>query len=168
MRGQTSLRGLEFYNPESVGTFDRIYQSQDYPNVFLGGQDDLNQLPRPACQIFDVSKTLPEPKEWTELTFEQVKPQFDDLVQKLTNVISTTDCPVFVHCIAGQNRSPAVLASALSKLTGRGVLDILREMKQQRANIGPHDPYLYLATNSSPYENEAIKTEMFSRLSTID
>ena len=168
MRGEPSMKGQQFWTPETVGVFDQwgrpaLYQSKDFPHVFLGGEDDINRVDDisriPVCEVIDAS-ILPEPKIWDEETYQAIKPMFKDVVKRIINAITSLTCPIFVHCKAGMNRSVSTLATAISELTGRSVLDVVREMKQQRANVSPHDPYLYLAVDSSSHESEETKEEI--------
>lgn len=159
--GAPSLRGLKLYNPEKMESLDNVYRSKDFPHVYLGGAEDLERVKELAgsvCSVIDVSQNLPEYKTWDDESRERIKPIFDSLVNQVANEITSKTCPIFVHCQVGMNRSAAVLASAISDLTGRHVFDVLKEMKSQRGVISPHDIYLYLASlHSSPEEQEEAK-----------
>ena len=85
--GQPTLQGLELYKPENIGVFDDIYQSTDFPHVFLGAgtPEDIQRAEEKAgeriCVRIDVAALshlmedlpkadiaipLPEYPRWTE------------------------------------------------------------------------------------------------------
>lgn len=155
-------------NPEYEPRFD-VYQSSDFPHVFLGGEDDLAEAEakagQPICQIVDL-RDLPEINEsaWDYATFTTVQKSFDSKVNDLVQKITNTDCPIFVHCALGANRSAAVLAAALAQLTNKPLNTILSEMKQVRSFVGPQDPYYLMALQQSPSETPEFKQQRFDEL----
>jgi len=166
----TGFLSNRYYNPKEVGGFD-VYRSSDFPNVFLGGQHDqdrVEELAGQICQTFDC-RDLPEiqgkTSYWTQQQYLSVKTRFDKKVNKLINTItSNKNCPVFVHCALGANRSVAVLAAALCELTGKSVNSILGEMRSQRALVSPQDPYYLMALERSTGDNESFKNTAFQEL----
>lgn len=157
-RGQQSLEGLAVYNPQEFGAFGGIYRSKDFPNVFLGSAEKEDFLAaeriagQPICRKIDVTN-LPEYHIWGEKEQEETQPQFDYTANQLAEIIRTTNCPIYVHCRAGMNRSVSVLAGAISKLTGRKIADVLREIKSQRGQAHPDDAYLHMLTNYAPHDD---------------
>ncbi len=155
-------------NPGYQPQFE-VYQSADFPHVFLGGEDDFEEAQaragQPFCKIVDC-RDLPEINEssWDYATFTTVQKNFDSKVNDLVQKISTTDCPIFVHCALGANRSVAVLAAALAQLTGKPLNSILSEMKQVRSYVNPQDPYYLMALQQSPSETPQFKQERFDEL----
>ncbi len=146
-----------------------VFQSSDFPHVFLGGEDDRQEAEQmagqPICKVVDC-RDLPEIDQaaWDYPEFLTVQREFDVKVKDLIQKISTTDCPIFVHCALGANRSVAVLASALTQLTGKPVNQVLSEMKQVRAFVGPQDPYYLMALQQSPSETPEHKQQVFDEL----
>ena len=149
--GDVSPQLLTHYAPEHapithVDDITKIYQSKDFPHVFLGSADDLgevqNLIDESVCRIVDVSKNLPEHPVWNIEDYQQVNTIFVKLVNQLARIIASTKCPIYVHCKLGANRSVAVLAGAIAKLTGRPVFDVLKEIKTQRGIVAPQDAYI--------------------------
>lgn len=170
-RGKASPQGLRFYLPEESGPFDAIYQSPDFPHVFLGSSDpdDIQKAKKlagqPICCRFDLAAaqnehlphadfafSLPEYPVWGEQEQQETQPEFQKAINILAKVIETRNCPIYVHCVAGMNRSVAVLAGAISRLTKRPVKNILQEIKSRRGSVGLHDSYLQMLSLSSPYD----------------
>ncbi|KKK59964.1 hypothetical protein LCGC14_3029110, partial [marine sediment metagenome] len=152
-------------NPDYEPQFD-VFQSPDFPHVFLGGEDDLEEAETKAgqsmCKIVDC-RDLPEiSQSWDYATFLMVQRDFDSKVQDLIQKITTIKCPIFVHCAVGANRSVSVLAAALTQLTGKSLDQVLSEMKQVRAFVGPQDPYYLMALQQSPSETPEFKQERFN------
>ncbi len=166
----TQFWGNEFLenNPEYQPRFD-VYQSPDFPHVFLGGENDLEEAEalagQPICKIVDC-RDMPEIEEssWDYATFTTVQTQFDSKVNDLVQKITTTDCPIFVHCAMGANRSVSVLAAALAQLTGKPLNTILSDMKQVRSFVSPQDPYYLMALQQSPSETPEFKQQRFDEL----
>lgn len=161
----TSYWGRKFINqnPQFQGQLD-VYQSQDFPHVFLGGQDELDDViaktNQEVCAIIDcrdLPEISPDDLYWDYDKYNQVKQQFDRKVQQVIAQIQGNQCPVYVHCAAGINRSVAVLAAALSSLTGKNVDSLLAEMKKSRMIINPQDPYYLMATEASPHATSTQK-----------
>jgi len=166
-QGSPSLEGLQFYQPEQIGEFEGIYQSPDFPNVFLGGKEDLQRVKEmnnsPICRIIDVSRYLPEFPNWTQQLYDKYRITMMSIINNVASTIQNTRCPIFVHCEMGANRSVSVLAAAIAKLTGRSVMDILREIKSQRGIAAPHDVYLHMISqNFEPDEKirEKVKQQL--------
>lgn len=164
-------RSFQGRNPEYVPNID-VYQSSDFPHVFLGGADDLDEAEQMAgqkmCQIVDC-RDLPEigdndQHSWDFPFYTTVKHKFDNKVEQVVNLIQTSDCPVFVHCALGANRSVSVLAAALSILTGKSLDSVLTEMKNARSFVNPQDPYYLMALEQSPYESPDFKEQRFQEL----
>lgn len=155
-------------NPDYQPQFN-VFQSSDFPHVFLGGEDDLQEAEQmagqPICKVVDC-RDLPEIDQtaWDYPEFLMVQRDFDAKVKDLIQKISNTSCPIFVHCALGANRSVAVLASALTQLTGKSVNQVLSEMKQVRAFVGPQDPYYLMALQQSPSETPEFKQQVFDEL----
>lgn len=166
----TQYWGGEFSkkNPDYVPKFE-IFQSPDFPHVFLGGEDDFEEVEaragQPICKIVDC-RDLPEigASDWDYATYLTVQRQFNSKVQDLIQKISTTNCPIFVHCALGANRSVSVLAAALAKLTNKSLDQILSEMKQVRSFVGPEDPFYLMALDQSPSEDPQFKQQRFDEL----
>ena len=143
-------------NPDFAGGME-VYQSPDFPHVFLGGEDDLEEAEakagQPICKTVDC-RDLPEISaenpSWDYGFYSTVKFKFDQKVDYLANLIQSTNCPIFVYCAAGANRSVSVLASALSKLTNQSIDAILADMKSSRVVANPQDPYYLMALEESP------------------
>lgn len=156
----TSYWGRRFHqdNPDFAGDFD-VYQSADFPHVFLGGANDINDAEKKAgqsmCKIVDC-RDLPEidaeNPSWDFGFYTTVKAKFDQKVEHVVSLIQSTKCPIFVHCAAGINRSVAVLAAALSLLTNKSIDTILADMKNSRMVVAPQDPYYLMALETSPSE----------------
>lgn len=166
----TGYWGQQFHheNPQFIPQFD-IYQSSDFPHVFLGGADDLDEAQslagQPICKIVDC-RDLPEvgrEASWDYSEYLAAKTQFDAKVRNVIRIISSTQCPIFIHCALGANRSVSVLAAALSQLTGKSVHQILGEMKQVRSLVSPQDPYYLMALEHSP-ESPEFKRRRFDEL----
>ena len=51
---------------------------------------------------------------------------------------------VFLHCMAGMNRSVSVAAAAVAPLTAESVIDVLIRMSQQRSEVCPDEAYIIL------------------------
>lgn len=124
---------------------------------------------QPICSTVDC-RELPEienspgKRSWDFATFTTVQLDFDsvvnDLVQKITNI----DCPIFVYCVNGANRSASVLAAALAQLTKKPLNQVLSEMKQARAYVSPSDPYYLMALQQSPTDTSEFKQQTFDEL----
>lgn len=154
-------------NPGHEPQFD-VFQSSDFPYVFLGGEDDLEEAEskagQPMCKIVDC-RDLPEIGEsWDYGTFLTVQQAFDSKVNDLIQKITSTDCPIFVHCAVGANRSVSVLAAALTQLTGKPLNQVLSEMKEVRHFVAPQDPYYLMALQQSPSETSQFKQRRFDEL----
>lgn len=142
-------------------SFD-VYQSPDFPHVFLGGDDELEEAEakagQPVCKVIDC-RDLPELDAteespipaWDYSTYLSVQSHFNKKVQTVIQAIESLNCPIYVHCAMGANRSVSVLSAALSSLTNRSVDDILTEMKKVRGAVSPQDPFYLMALDfSSP------------------
>jgi len=173
----TQFWGKQFHeqNPEHQppdepwinGQFE-VYQSSDFPHVFLGGENDFEEVEtkagQPICEVVDC-RDLPEiNKSWDFATFTTVQTQFDSKVHDLIQKIISTNCPIFIHCAMGANRSVSVLAAALAQLTGKSLNNILSEMKQVRSCVYPSDPYYLMALQQSPSETPEFKQQRFNEL----
>lgn len=162
---------------------DNIYQSSDFPWVFLGGAtiNDINTVQQIAgqsiCIRFDVTdrdtSNLPnpvtkipfhEPDVWTMDYYNKTQQRFNDTANSLVDAIQNNRCPIYVHCSAGINRSVSILAAALTKLTRKKLDDILQEMKSMRAIIAPQDPYYLLALEYSPSDSQQDKQDVKNQL----
>lgn len=115
------------------------------------------------------SAELPEAKSDTgnmmdENMYSLAQQQFNDTADILAKTIKSTNRPVYVHCALGMNRSAAVLAAALTKITNQSIVDILREMKGKRFVVAPHDAYFLMAVQYSQNEDEDWKRQMQQRL----
>lgn len=144
-----------------------IYQSPDFPHVFLGGgieEDDMTKVEQmagqPICMRINLSSsdTVFETKKYEKADMriplpddpdslpEELKPQWQDIfnrtVDQAARIIENTQCPIYFHCALGANRSVSVLASALSQLTGRPFEQIVSEMKSIRQVVHPHEQYI--------------------------
>ena len=156
-------------NPDFVGDLD-VYQSPDFPHVFLGGENDLEDAEAKAgqsmCEIVDC-RDLPEigaeNPSWDFAFYTTAKAKFDQKVKYVVSLIQSSNCPIFVHCAAGANRSVSVLAAALSLLTNRSIDDILANMKQSRMMVAPQDPYYLMALDHSP-DSAEYKEQRFLEL----
>lgn len=155
-------------NPDYVPQLD-VYQSRDFPHVFLGGEDDLDKAQQkagqPICKVVDC-RDLPEidATDWDYPEYLAAQQSFNAKVQNTMRIISSSQCPVFVYCALGANRSVAVLASALAQLTGRSIHELLNEMKQVRMFVAPQDPYYLMALQESPQESPEFKQQRFDEL----
>ncbi len=168
----TSYWGRSFLrsNPDYEQNFD-VYQSSDFPNVFLGGEDDLAEAEAkagaPMCKIIDC-RDLPEVDgknpSWDYAFFTSVQGKFNAKVEEVISSIQSLDCPIFVHCALGANRSVAVLASALSRLTNKSIDGILGDMKQSRMVVNPQDPYYLMSLEQGPAEDPEILNRRFLEL----
>jgi protein tyrosine/serine phosphatase len=175
--GDPSPKGLNLYEPIHTGDYGAIYQSKDFPHVFLGSSntEDIKEAERiagkPICFRVDVaaldnnelgkadlSLHLPERKMWDQRSEDEVQSVFDAAANKLAEIILEKNCPIYVHCFAGINRSVAVLAAALAKLTGKKAFEVLREIRSQR-QVSPADNYLYLLAryNDSKEDPEQVR-----------
>ncbi len=141
-------------NADQMVNYD-VFRSPRYPNVFMGGKDDKAEVAalagQPICMTINCMD-LPEvdPRQgMDDQEYEAVKSLFDQKVIETMSAIATASCPVFVHCANGANRSPSVLAAALSRLTGESVDDLLSEMKTQRAYVNPQDAFHDMAVENS-------------------
>jgi hypothetical protein len=168
----TSYWGRSFLqeNPDFVGGYD-VYQSPNFPHVFLGGEDDLDEAEAKAgqsmCKIVDC-RDLPEidaeNTSWDFDFYSTVKFQFDKKVEHVVSLIQSANCPIFVHCAAGINRSVSVLAAALAILTNQSIDTILADMKKSRMMVGPQDPYYLMALEASPSEQSGVREQRFLEL----
>lgn len=166
--GGSTPRSWGFYMPKEIGEPEAIYQSKDVPWVFLGSadNDDLMRVQkmsgRPVCMRIDLTDQdtshMPAPSQkipfpefpvWTDPAYRDTQVRFNKAVDSVVGVIKNHQCPIYVHCSAGANRSVSVLASALSHITGRSVFDIIKEMKTRRGVVSPHDAYLMMAVDYS-------------------
>lgn len=157
-------------NPDVSYGLD-VFQSPDFPHVFLGGEYELEEAEAKAgqkiCKILDC-RDLPEVgpmSSWSHSEFSQVQSKFNAKVNELIGYISNLDCPIYVHCALGANRSVSVLASAITKLTGKTLDQVLSEMKSVRSVVRPQDPYYLMALQESPSDPEELKDRMFAELS---
>ena len=165
--GSPSMEGLSFYAPEKSGEFDNVYQSSDFPHVFLGGKNDIEKAQQmtnePICRVIDVSKHLPEHRVWNQQEYQKTKKTLIKLINVVAATITSYSCPIYIHCQLGANRSVSVVAAAIAKLTGRSVMDVLSEIKTQRGMAGPDDAYLNMI--SQHFEpNEEIRDRVRSKL----
>ncbi len=149
-------------HPDAESQMD-VYRSSDFPHVFLGGEDDIQEAElkagQPMCKIVDcrdLPEIGPENPSWDFGFYATVKVQFDNKVKHVVELIQSVDCPIYVHCVLGANRSVSVLASALSILTNRSIDDILSEMKSSRTVVSPQDPYYMMALESGLSENSEL------------
>lgn len=152
-----------------------IYRSKDFPHVFLGAGFDTTDIRKAeemagakVCARIDVTSAeapddmpphsiktpLPEYHTWSEEQYNATQLEFNRTADQLCQVIMSTQCPVFVHCSAGINRSVSILSAAISKLTNRPLDDVLNEIKSQRFNVSPHDAYYLMALEYSPADDE--------------
>ena len=134
-------------NPGFVPEF-AVFQSSDFPHVFLGGEDDYAEAEvlagQPICSAVDC-RNLPEISSSSEsMDTSQVQPEFNALVADVISKIQDVDCPLFVYCEAGINRSVAVLSTAISQLTNKSFEEAFQEIKQARGVSGVQDPYYVL------------------------
>lgn len=158
----THYWGRQHYlsHPEHAGNME-VYQSPDFPHVFLGGEYDLEEAElkagRPICKRIDCRK-LPEltsdHPSWDYGEYSVAKLKFDKKVAETVNAIRSLSCPIFIHCALGANRSVSVLATALSKLTGKSVDSLFAEMKESREVVSPQDPYYLMALESTSGKSE--------------
>lgn len=166
--GKPSQQTMQYYLPQTYTSVNDIFQSSDFPHVFLGGQDDLEDVQKLAgqmpCQIFDC-RDLPEMSLWQYNDFLNVQQKFDAKVNQLGQIILTTKCPVFVHCAAGVNRSVSVLSAAISELTSKPLNSVLSEIKSKRYMIGPDDPYYLMALEHCSQTSQTEKQKVFQQLS---
>jgi len=179
--GHTTPEYAQHYAPEDMD-FD-IYQSIDFPHVFLGGaeSDEIAEAEKRAgekiCKRIDVadletqhlpeadiSTHFPERRMWTNDEYEETKIRFNAAADKLADMIVNIDCPIYIHCRVGANRSVSILAAALTKLTGRKLFDVLREIKAQRMIAAPHDAYFMMATEYSYGDTSKWKTQVHNDL----
>lgn len=166
--GQPSETALQWYAPTQIGDYSTIYQSKDIPWVFLGSasMEDIEQVQqmagKPVCIRYDLTDAntnslpvtsykyrFPELPVWDDNAYNAVSKYFREAVNNLVNLIMSHRCPIYVHCTAGANRSVSILAAALSKITGKSIFDVLREIKNQRGLASPHDAYVMMALDSS-------------------
>lgn len=168
--GAPSERSFQLYQPEQDGEIGGIYQSSDLPWVFLGSAnaEDLKKVEqiagKPICMRIDLTTAntshlsqpaikmpLPEYDMWNQRTFNIVQKQYNKAVETLVQTISSNrNCPIYVHCSLGMNRSAATLAAAIGRITNKSALDVLREMRSQRGVVAPHDPYVSLMIHNNP------------------
>src|SRR5690606_7404789 len=97
---------------------------------------DTNHLGSP-----DLKVPFPEYDFWGIDELSAIQPIFNKTADQLAEIIRTNNCPIYVHCTVGMNRSVAILTAALTKLTGRTVRDILSEIRKQRSIAAPDDSY---------------------------
>ncbi|KKN50719.1 hypothetical protein LCGC14_0629800 [marine sediment metagenome] len=175
----------QYYDVPDTHTFDQLYSwPQKNPVVFLGGNDkgDVEQVKAisgsfPCIRInvaaqepqfsynlppADISFTLPEFPTWDLQTYERTKNEFNKAVQTTVKAIqhSTPECPLYIHCVAGINRSASVLAAALTEISGQPLINILRDMKTRRSIVSPHDAYFMMATDYSPADSPEWKANV--------
>ncbi len=158
----------------------------DNPRIFLGPADSTrikeveSITGQPVCRRIDVAfhenteipgtapasskYTLPEHENWSDPEIQQVWPEFKSAADDIVKTFQTTNCPIYVHCKAGINRSAAVLAAALTRITGQTLQQILMEMKSQRFIISPHDSYFAMAAMYSPSDSPEWKQQVWSDL----
>lgn len=168
-RGYHTDNVVRRYMPENIGEMEEVYQSSDLPWVFLGGADrsEMQQAEQlagqPICARIDVTdadtRHLPEPltqkipfpefKIWDDQSYSETKNLFNKTVDMVTQTISSRRCPIYIHCSAGANRSVSILAAAISRITGKSIFEILREMKSKRGIVSPHDVYVMMAVENS-------------------
>ena len=145
---------------------DAVYRSPEFPHVFLGAADeaDIQTVEkitgRPVCIRVDLRSEsnkernfpagikppqmrvpLPDEPGQEPATMEYWRNEFEATVNQLAEIIASNDCPIYVHCSAGMNRSVATLSAALAKLTGRGFTDVLKERKELRPMSHPNAVY---------------------------
>lgn len=165
--GRPSITTVRNYQPQSFTSHDDVFQSSDFPHVFLGGQDDWNEVVTKAgqqiCAVFDC-RDLPEKKVWNHQDLHTTQQQFNAKVAQLEQMINSSNCPIFVHCAAGINRSVSVLAAAISKLTGKPLNSVLAEMKSKRGMISPDDPYYLMALEHCSQTTPEQRQQMFNEL----
>ena len=167
-----------------------IYQSPEKPWVFLGeGESSADfelasaQFERtfgqePSCVLrFQVAgeqldpklppavvvEPLPDPStdSWSDAEFRRVQERFNERAEQIANTIEHNQtCLIYVHCAMGVNRSPAILAAALSRITGKSIFEILRSMREQRTFVAPTDPYIMMALEFSnhPEDQRQVQT----------
>lgn len=161
--------GRDFHsrNPDWDPKFDTVYQSPDFPYVFLGGQDDLPQASREAggeiTRQFDL-RSLGEltaiDRTWSSSEPASTQDAFNLKVDELKELITSDSSPLYVFCEGGANRSVSVLASAISELTNRPLIDILDEMKHARAVVNPDDRNYYFATDRASKDENQLWNQM--------
>ena len=157
-------------NPQSEWKED-VYQSPDFPHVFLGGEDDFDEAEamagQPFCKVIDC-RDLPEigaeDPSWDYGRYLVIQQRFQDKVKYVAEQITSSDCPIYVHCAAGANRSVAVLGAALARLTNKPLDGILGDIRASRSLAGPQDPYYLMALQESPAEAPETKTQRFYEL----
>jgi len=163
-------RSFRQQNPDFAGGFE-VYQSPHFPHVFLGGEQELDEAEekagQPMCKIVDC-RDLPEidaeNPSWDYGFYATVKAKFDKKVKQLAGTIQSADCPIYVHCAMGANRSVSVLAAAISLLTNQPIDTILSDMKQSRMVVNPQDPYYLMALEESPAESPEFKERRYLEL----
>jgi hypothetical protein len=172
-----------------------IYQSPDFPHVFLGGADisDIQEaaqiagIPVNGFRRFNVaaqdtkkeegqmgsvpffSANLPEASHQTgglmdQWMYEAAQTEFNQIADTLAQAIISSNQPIYVHCHAGKNRSASVLAAALTAITNKSLVDILREMKEQRGMVAPHDAYFMMAAEYSKNDPDDWKQQIQQKL----
>ncbi len=172
------------YSPGASMPSFNIYQCPEKPWVFLGqGEDSTDfeiataQFERtfgnpPTCILrFQVTgetldpklppavavEPLPDPNTqvWSDAEYSEVQSRFNERAEQIANTIEhNQSCLIFVHCAAGVNRSPAILAAALSRITGKSIFEILRGMKEQRTLVSPTDAYIMMALEFSNHPDD--------------
>lgn len=176
-QGKASPFMRQYYMPARPGMPENVYQCPEAPWVFLGSADpaDIQRAElmagRPICLRVDLTDKniplpgpsikipLPELRVWDEQSYESVQQEFNRAASRLALIIQSRQCPIYVHCTMGMNRSVSVLSSALTQITGRPLFDIMKAMKAQRGIIGPHDAYLMMALDFSRNEQDMQRRE---------
>ena len=142
---------LDTYNEIlHYGPSSNVYKPNDiFECVFLGGADDIQRASEISGgfapeNIIDV-RSLPELPTWNSEDFVNIGPSFQSFADIVLNKLTSGECPIYVHCAVGANRSASVLAAVLSRITSRPLLDVISEMKEQRSDVAPDTAYYLLA-----------------------
>ena len=141
----TGIMSSEFYwNRENpYESLMGIYRAPSpFSNVFLGSEkkedvENVEQMTgKPVCYFVD-ARDLPELDIWEEQDYTSIfKNEFKPRVLNLVNLLSVVkDCPIYVHCALGMNRSVSILVAALAILTGKDINSLLQDMKRYRQLI---------------------------------
>lgn len=160
------------------------------PRIFLGPADpqEIKRIETitgmPVCKRIDVAFQqnkenpnlspadytfqLPEYKVWEDAEMQSIWPEFKMAADTVVQAWQETQgqCPIYVHCVGGVNRSAAVLAAALTRITGNPLRDVLQDIKTGRGSISPMDPYFAMAAKYSPSDSEVWKQQVWQELDT--
>lgn len=112
---------------------------------------DLQSAPQ-SFRLPEATMKVPLPDEPKDLPLDQQaiwQQEFNKASDQLAEIISKNNCPIYVHCSVGMNRSVATLLAALSKLTGKPIGQLHAEMKSIRGMINPNPMYTNWAAQYS-------------------